>query len=116
MIPNTYEAKEKVEKQLECYLTGLRLANGLQKSPHIYNRLKEYEADAYRDYADDRSYYFCDSSQALADFRNVKETIRTAVSQALECSSNIKQMVNSYANYDVAERLLICSLDYKKEL
>lgn len=113
LYPHGEEAKEKVEKQLECYLTGLRLANRLQKSPHIYNRLKEYEAEAYSDYADDRSSYFCDSSQALADFRNVKETIRTAVSQALEYSSNIKQMVNSYANYDVAERLLICSLDYK---
>lgn len=75
--------------------------------------MKEYEAEAYNNYEVDRSSYFSDSSQALADFRNVKETIRTAVSHALECSSNIKQMVNSYANYDVAERLLICSLDYK---
>ena len=85
----------------------------LELNDNPYNRLKEYEAEAYSDYADDRSSYFSDSSQALADFRNVKETIRTAVSQALEYSSNIKQMVNSYANYDVAERLLICSLDYK---
>lgn len=91
LYPHGEEAKEKVEKQLECYLTGLRLANGLRKSPHIYNRLKEYEAEAYSDYADDRSSYFSDSSQALADFRNVKETIKTAVSQALEYSSNIKQ-------------------------
>ena len=113
LYPHGEESKEKVEKQLECYLTGLRLANGLRNSPHIYNRLKEYEAEAYNDYSNDRSSYFSDSSQALADFRNVKEKIRTAVSQALECSSNIKQMVNSYANYDVAERLLICSLDYK---
>ena len=113
LYPHGEESKEKVEKQLECYLTGLRLANGLRKSPHIYNRLKEDEAEAYSDYEVDRSSYFSDSSQALADFRNVKETIRTAVSHALECSSNIKQMVNSYVNYDVAERLLICSLDYK---
>lgn len=113
LYPHAEEAKEKVEKQLEYYLTGLKLANELRKSPHIFNRLKENETQAYRDYADDRSSYFSDSPRALDDFRNVKETIRTAVSQALECSSDIKQVVNSYANYDVAERLLICSLDYK---
>lgn len=112
LYPHGEEAKEKVEKQLENYLTGLRLANGLQKSPHIYNRLKDHEEDAFNDCSDNRSIYFSDSSEALDDFRNVKEKIRTAVLQALECNSDLK-MVKNYVNYDVAERLLICSLDYK---
>lgn len=113
LYPHIEEAKEKVEKQLKNYLTGLKLVNRLRKSPHIYNILKENEAKEFSDLADDRSSYFCNSSYALNDFKNVKEKIRGAVSQALENNGDVKQVVNSYTNYDLAERLLICSLDYK---
>lgn len=75
--------------------------------------MKENEAKEFSDLADDRSSYFCNSSYALNDFKNVKEKIRGAVSQTLENNGDVKQLVNCYTNYDLAERLLICSLDYK---
>lgn len=110
LYPHIEEAKEKVGKQLENYLTGLKLVNRLRKSPHIYNILKENEAKEFSDLADDRSSYFCNSSYALNDFKNVKEKIRGAVLQTLENNGDVKQLVNCYTNYDLAERLLIYPL------
>lgn len=115
LYPYKDEAKEKVEMQLSSYLTGLKLVTGLRQSPHIYNMLKKSEDEAYEEWADLRSSHFSDSSKALDDLRKVRKTIKETASRVLGCDrdDNMKQLVKNYANYELAERLLICSLDYK---
>lgn len=116
LYPCGEEVKKKVEMQLSSYLTGLKLVTRLRKSPHIYNMLKKSEDDAYEDYSDLRSSHFSDSSKALDDLRNVRKTIKETASKVLGCDrdTSMEQLVKNYANYELAERLLNCSLDYKK--
>ena len=58
--------------------------------------------------------YFTDSNMALNEFKEVKKNIKDATAKIFSDDST-KRLLNSYANYCVAEKLLICSLDYKME-
>lgn len=86
----------------------------MQKSPQIYEQLKVHEKNAFDDYMEDRTSYYADSNSALSDFKDVKSKIKDATAKFLSYDSN-KSMLNSYANFSVAEKLLICSLDYKAD-
>lgn len=112
LYPHEDEAKNKIDNQLDNYIKGLKLNQDLQKSPQIYAQLKEHEKNAFDEYMEDRTSYYADSSSALSDFKDVKTKIKDATAKILSYDSN-KSLLNSYTNYSVAEKLLICSLDYK---
>lgn len=114
LYPHKDEAKYKIDNQLDNYIKGLKLNQDLQKSPQIYEQLKVQEKNAFDDHMEDRTTYYADSSSALSDFKAVKDKIKDATSMILSYDSN-KSMLNSYANFSVAEKLLICSLDYKAD-
>lgn len=112
LYPHEDEAKNKIDNQLDNYIKGLKLNQDLQKSPQIYEQLKAYEKNAFDEYMEDRTSYYADSSSALSDFKDVKTKIKDTMAKILSYDSN-KSLLNSYTNYSVAEKLLICSLDYK---
>ena len=112
LYPHEDEAKNKIDNQLDNYINGLKLNQDLQKSPQIYEQLKAYEKNAFDDYMEDRTSYYPDSGSALSDYKDVKAKIKDAMAKILSYDSN-KSLLDSYANYSVAEKLLICSLDYK---
>lgn len=112
LYPHEDEAKNKMDKQLDNYIKGLKLNRELQKSPQIYETLKEQEENAFGEFMEDRSSYFTDSNTALNEFREVKKNIKDVTAKIFSDDST-KRLLNSYINYCVAEKLLICSLDYK---
>lgn len=114
LYPHEDEAKNKIDNQLDNYIKGLKLNQDLQKSPQIYKQLKAYEKNVFDEYMEDRTSYYPDSGSALSDYKDVKAKIKDAMAKILSYDSN-KSLLNSYANYSVAEKLLICSLDYKAD-
>lgn len=111
LYPNNSEADSKVEMHLDHYLKGLKLMNEIQKSPYIMKKLNDEVKSSYEECMEDRSDSFNDSHEAIEDLKLAKNCVKEAV-QKIFSDMSYRKVVKGYADYDISNRLLICSLDY----
>ncbi|RGN59246.1 MULTISPECIES: trypsin-like peptidase domain-containing protein [unclassified Bacteroides] len=109
------EASDKSIFYLDQYIRGLRLNNEINKMPYVAEKLREKDQQAFMEIQELRSKYFIADMDARKDLKEVKDKIMEAASNILYTDDKDKTLSKGYANYSIAEKLLICSLDYIKE-
>lgn len=108
------EKEKKVKQFLRHYTNGLKLKALVENNRHLAEKLaiccnKTFDnADEYR------SEYFESGSDARKDLESIESKLEENVANVLDIR-NANSVARGYANYNVAERLLNCSLDYKKD-
>jgi hypothetical protein len=116
LYSNPKEALEKLNVYLDYYLKGLALKRELGKSPYIDDKLNSRNGDVFQQFKDERSSFFNNSTDARQDMKDIKKQIMAAADETLKLDDIQKSVSKGFANYSIAEKLLICSLDYKKEI
>lgn len=114
LYPDKEEAQDKIDIQLDHYLKGLKLIEEIRKSPNIFNKLNNSEVAAFNRFNNIRSKLFNQAAAARDDLKDVRNTIEEAAKEIFNDEKS-KFLINSYADFDIADKLLICSLDYKKK-
>ena len=114
LYPNAKEAAEKEKTQLGNYIRGLELTAEINKSSSIASTLRDREDDLFKDFCEDRSEYVEDK-EARDDMGKIKKQIKELADEVLNLHDRGKSVAQGYADYSIAEKLLECSLDYKKE-
>lgn len=114
LFPKANEAAEKEKVYLAYYLRGLELNAEINKSSQVAKTLKEREGAAFKKFCDDRSKYVEDK-EARDDMGKIKEKITDITDGVLALHDRDKAVAQGYAEYSIAEKLLDCSLDYRKE-
>ena len=113
LYPNGKEASEKEGKQLGNYIRGLELTAEINKTSAIARTLRERENDLFEAFCEDRS-EFVEDKEARDDMSNIKKQIKKLADEVLDLHDRDKLVAQGYADYSIAEKLLECSLDYKK--
>lgn len=114
LYPNAEEAAEKERIQLGNYIRGLELNSEIKKSSSVAKTLRERENAAFTAFCDERSKYVEDK-EARDDMSNIKNRIKEIADDVLDIHDRDKSVAQGYAEYSIAEKLLECSLDYRKE-
>ncbi len=114
LYPNGNEATDKGRIQLGNFLRGLELKTEINKSSTIAKALSDRVNKAFEAFCDDRSKYVEDK-EAREDMENIKRQIKELADEVLALHDRDKAVAHGYAEYNIAEKLLDCSLDYKKE-
>ena len=113
LYPKDSEASEKEKMHLNNYLHGLELNAEISKSSHVARILREREASVFQAFCDDRSKYVEDKD-ARNDMGIIKKQITELADSVLDIHDKDKAVAQGYAEYSIAEKLLDCSLDYRK--
>ena len=114
LYPNAKEAIEKERTQLSNFIRGLELTDEINKTSAIASTLREREKDLFEAFCEDRSEYVEDK-EARDDMGKIKKQIKELADEVLDLHDRDKSVAQGYADYSIAEKLLECSLDYKKE-
>lgn len=114
LYPNAKEAIEKERNQLSNFIRGLELTDEINKTSAIASTLREREKDLFEAFCEDRSEYVEDK-EARDDMGKIKKQIKELADEVLDLHDRDKSVAQGYADYSIAEKLLECSLDYKKE-
>lgn len=114
LFPKAKEANEKEKVYLAYYLRGLELNAEINKSSQVAKTLEEREKAAFKIFCEDRSKYVEDK-EARDDMGKIKEQITVITDEVLALNDRDKTVAQGYAKYCIAEKLLDCSLDYRKE-
>lgn len=76
-------------------------------------KLKGNEEKIFKIHINERSIYFDNSHQAIDDMMKIKNAIKEAVNEIFS-DPQYRDMVEAYVNYNISDKLLRCSLNYKK--
>ena len=114
LYPNGKEASERERTQLGNFIRGLELTAEINKTSAIARTLRERENDLFEAFCEDRSEYVEDK-EARDDMGKIKKQIKELADEVLDLHDRDKSVAQGYADYSIAEKLLECSLDYKKE-
>ena len=114
LYPNGEEASERERTQWGNYIRGLELTAEINKTSAIARTLRERENDLFEAFCEDRSEYVEDK-EARDDMGRIKKQIKELADEVLDLHDRDKSVAQGYADYSIAEKLLECSLDYKKE-
>lgn len=114
LYPNGKEASEKERNQLGNYMRGLELTTEINKTSAIARTLRDRENDLFEAFCEDRSEYVEDK-EARDDMGKIKKQIKELADEVLDLHDRDKAVAQGYADYSIAEKLLECSLDYKKD-
>lgn len=109
------EASDKSNFYLDQYIRGLGLNNEINKTPYIAEKLRKKDQQTFQEFQELRSEYFMADMDARNDLKEVKNKIMEAASDVFYTDDKDKTLSKGYANYSIAEKLLICSLDYMKD-
>ena len=114
LYPNGKEASERERTQLGNFIRGLELTAEINKTSAIARTLRDRENDLFEAFCEDRSEYVEDK-EARDDMGKIKKQIKELADEVLDLHDRDKSVARGYADYSIAEKLLECSLDYKKE-
>lgn len=114
LYPNAKEASKRERMQLGNFILGLELNAEINKTSSVARTLRERENDLFEAFCEDRSEYVEDK-EARDDMGKIKKQIKELADEVLDLHDRDKSVAQGYANYSIAEKLLECSLDYKKE-
>ena len=114
LYPNGKEATERERTQLGNYIRGLELNAEINKTSSVARTLRERENDLFEAFCEDRSEYVEDK-EARDDMGKIKKQIKELADEVLDLHDRDKAVAQGYADYSIAEKLLECSLDYKKD-
>lgn len=114
LYPNSEEARKKVDQFLNYYAKGLVLKTEIGKTNHVSNKLSEALQNVFDQFDETRSMYFEGAKDARDDLNSVIDGLLNSASRVLDIKDG-NNVSRAYAQYNVAEKLMICSLDYKKQ-
>lgn len=114
LFPQAKEASEKEKLYLSQYLRGLELNAEINKSSTVARQLRDKENKVFEAFLNDRSKYVEDQ-EARNDLGIIKKQIKELADEVLALHERDKTVAQGYADYSIAEKLLYCSLDYRKE-
>lgn len=114
LYPRPNEKDKKVKQFLRHYTNGLMLQSEIAKTQHISELLADSCNIAFESVDEYRSEYFDSSTDARNDLQLVKSKLEQNIERVLDMK-DYETVISGYANYNIAERLLICSLNYKSE-
>lgn len=114
LFPKAQEATEKEKLYLGHFLRGLELNAEINKSSQVAKTLRERKEAAFKKFCDERSKYVEDK-EARDDMGKIKGQITDITDEVLDLHDRDKSVAQGYAEYSIAEKLLECSLDYRKE-
>lgn len=114
LYPHGNEAVKKERHYLGNYIRGLNLNLEISKTQAVATTLKERESDAFKDFCNERSEYVEDKD-AREDLEKIQQQITDIADNVLGLRDQGKTVAKGYADYSIAEKLLDCRLDYKKE-
>jgi len=114
LYPRPNEKDKKVNQFLRHYTNGLMLQSEIAKTQHISELLADSCNIAFESVDEYRSEYFDSSTDARNDLQLVKSKLEQNIERVLDMK-DYETVISGYANYNIAERLLICSLNYKSE-
>lgn len=109
------EALEKFSSYLDYYIRGLGLDSEIKKTPYIAEKLRAKDQQALKKCQEIRSKYFLADKDAREDLKEIRNQIIQSVSDIFYTDDKEKTLSKGFANYSIAEKLLICSLDYLKD-
>lgn len=114
LYPHKQESKENLDKQINSYLKGLKLVDEIRKSSNILTLLNKAEVSTFTEHGKIRSKYFNTANDARQDLAQFRDSIKDAAKEVF-IGDDYKDIINSFSDYDIANRLLDCSLDYRDE-
>lgn len=114
LFPKAQEASDKEKLYLGHYLRGLELNAEINKSSTVARQLRDKENKVFEAFCNDRS-KFVEDKEARDDMGNIKKQIKELADEVLDLHDREKTVAQGYADYSIAEKLLDCSLDYRKE-
>ena len=114
LFPKGDEAQAKSKVYLGHFLRGLQLNAEISKTAPVARALKNRKSSAFKKFCDDRSEYVEDKD-AREDLKNINTQIKNLANEVLDLDDQGQTVAQGYADYSVAEKLLDCTLDYKKE-
>lgn len=114
LYPKETEATEKEKIYIGHFLRGLELNAEIKKSSQVAKTLKAREDAAFQKFCEDRSKYVEDK-EARDDMGNIRKQITDITDDVLALHDRDKTVAQGYAEYSIAEKLLECSLDYRKD-
>mgnify|MGYP001159040081 FL=1 len=110
------EAQDNYNSYLDHYFRGLSLNSEINKTPYIAEKLRNKDLKVFKNCQELRSKYFSADKDARDDLKEIRNQIIKAASDILYTDDKEQTLSKVYANYSIAEKLLICSLDYKDTL
>jgi hypothetical protein len=114
LYPDGDEASGKRDEYLDDYLKGLYLKIELNKTPLVSKQIMAEESELFEDFLKDRSMYV-QGKDARDDMAKIKDEIQDAAQRIIALKDQRNTVSDGYARHSIAEKLLDCSLDYKKK-
>ncbi|WP_277638470.1 hypothetical protein [Bacteroides graminisolvens] len=108
-------AMKKFDKFLDNFLHGLELVRLMHNNTSLLKKLEKADKKVFEDFNDYRSGIFANDTEALQDLSRVKDELIKTASQIFLYDDAEKSISRGYANYSIAMKLLLCSLDYKQK-
>lgn len=108
-------ALKRFDKFLDNYLNGLNLVNLMKGNVSLLKKLEDADRRVFENLNDYRNEYFNNDSEALGDLGKIKKELMNTVSNIFIDDNAEKTIARGYADYSIAMKLLLCSLDYKQK-
>lgn len=103
-----YPKDDKFITYLDSYLKGLDVVNRISNVPTLKKEIDKQSEMCYEEFYKRHSMWFT-PCEARDELKDLEKSLQNAISESL----TQKDLVNCWAAHSVAEKLLICSIDYK---
>lgn len=102
-----------IYNHIDDYEKGLKLNTLLEKNPMLLKEVQDTDNSVFDDIDRHRPRTYSSKADAYDDLESVRSSLKKAFIGVITHDNESNTLATGYANYSVANRLLICSLKYR---